>query len=250
MITVVLVEPMGDMNIGAVSRAMMNTDVDKLILVNPQCNHLSESSSLASVHAQDILKNAKVVPSLDLAIDGMDLKVAITRRVGQYRKRDFFLSDFAEFVLDYNKQNVALVFGREMSGLTTDEVFCCDLICSIPASKKLPSLNLAQAVMLVLHQLYTAELNSTLIRTPVSRKNFDGMIDSITDGLSELGFFKKTPSWRLENYIRKILLRSRMDYYDVRMIDNLFVRIKGMAKKLRKEVESGKAKSQKSKGSP
>ncbi len=235
MITVVLVEPEGEENVGAVARAMMNMDVERLVLVNPLCDHLSRNSLNYAVHAALILKNAGVYPSLDKALEDSELSAAVTRRTGQWRRKDFNLGDFSKYLLKYGDRNVKLVFGREKYGLTNDEIQCCDLVCSIPSSEKFPSINLAQAVMIALYDIYTAKPdNAKDNRFPASRKDFDIMIGSIESALEEMEFFRNVPSWRLTNYIKKILLRSSLDSYDCLVIKNIFKRIKGKFIQLKK----------------
>lgn len=159
MITVVLVETEGEENIGAVARAMMNMDVDSLALVNPHCDHLSKSALNYAVHASEILEKARVFTSLGEALDDADLSAAITRRTGQWRKRDFILEDFSKFLTGYEDRNVSLVFGREKYGLTNEEIRSADLICSIPSSEKFPSINLSQSVMITLYDIYRTNLH-------------------------------------------------------------------------------------------
>jgi tRNA(Leu) C34 or U34 (ribose-2'-O)-methylase TrmL len=121
---------------------MKNMDVNRLILVHPLCDHLSRDARNYSVHAQDILESAIIVENLQEALSGCDLSAAMTRRSGQWRKKDFWLEDLALFLTGYDDKTVSLVFGREQSGLTNDEIRACDVQCAIPSSRQFPSLNL------------------------------------------------------------------------------------------------------------
>jgi tRNA/rRNA methyltransferase len=239
MIHVVLVNSEGDENIGAAARAMMNMDVRDLVLVGPACDHLSPGAKNYAVHAQEILKNARIVPALGEALKDADLSAAVTRRVGQWRKRDYYLENFAEHLRSYRNKEVYLVFGREKHGLTNEEIDQCDLVCSIPSSKEFPSLNLAQAVMVVLYEIFKSNhrakdgKDNDSIYQPASRRDFDGMLDQITRTLDGLGFFKNVPESRLENYLKKILLRSKLDEYDTKVIKSVFKRIQGIVKRLK-----------------
>ncbi len=241
MIHIVLVEPEGEENIGSAARAMMNMDVSSLILIHPLCNHLSQNALNYAVHAKDILKNAQIYPVLNEALNNSDLSAAVTRRIGQWRKRDFILEDFSQFILNYKKKNVYLVFGREKNGLTNEEIQQCDLICTIPASSKFPSINLAQAVMITLYDIYRTKNHSNKDKhfSPVNRKNFDSMMNKIITALDEMDFFKSVPEWRLKNYIKKILLRAKLEEYDCVVIDHLFGRISGKIKQLKKDAAGG-----------
>lgn len=240
MITVVLVETEGEENIGAISRAMMNMEVSDLALVNPRCDHLSRRAENYSVHAAGILKNARVFTSLDDALSKADISAAITRRVGQWRKRDFVLGDFSEYLLDYPGMDISLVFGREKYGLTNEEIRSCDLICSIPSSAAFPSINLAQAVMVTLYDIYRAGLSRREKKAdkPAARENFDSMMDGIILSLETMDFFKTVPSWRLGNYLNKILHRAKLDDKDCLVIRNLFERIGGKFSRFKRRESS------------
>ncbi len=238
MISVVLVEPEGEENVGFVARAMKNMGVENLVIINPRCNYLSKNALFYSVHANDILKKARLYENLESALKEADISVAITRRTGQWRIRDFVLEDFSKYIKDYENKKVYLVFGREKFGLTNEEIRKCDLICSIPSSEKFPSLNLSHAVIVVLYDIYRETLQKKLKTkdNPADRKNFDSMLKTIISTLDELDFFKNVPSWRLENYIKKILLRSKLKNYDCMVIEHLFARIRGQIKQYKKDL--------------
>jgi tRNA/rRNA methyltransferase len=240
LINVVLVSPEGEENVGSIARAMMNMDVEHLVLVDPLCSHLSKGALNYAVHAADILKNAKVFKTLEESLSGSDLKVAISRRIGQWRKRDFVLEDFARFLLDYHDKNISLVFGREKSGLTNEEINLCDVVCSIPSSKKFPSINLAQAVMLVLYEIFKKQNTGGISRSVAERELFDKMMDQIIEAFDEMEFFKNVPQWRLKTYLKKILIRAKLDEYDAKVIKNVFYRIAGIVKRMKKDSHKPK----------
>lgn len=239
MIHVVLVNPEGEENVGAAARAMMNMDVHDLTLVSPACDHLSRQALNYAVHAGDILKKARVVNGLSDALKGADLAAAVTRRVGQWRKRDYYLEKFAEKTASYKNKKVVLVFGREKSGLTNEEIDLCDVVVSIPSSEKFPSLNLAQAVMVTLYEIFKANSRKkhgrATIYEPASRKEFGSMMEQMILTLDGLDFFKNVPKSRLNNYLRKIFTRADLDSYDTNVIENIFTRIEGIVKRIRKD---------------
>lgn len=230
MIHIVLVGPEGPENIGAVSRSMLNMNVNSLLLVRPGCDHLSKAALAYSVHAHEVLQTASVFDSLESALKGADISIAVSRRIGQFRRQDYTLPGLPNLLKNYTEKEVYLVFGREKTGLTNEELASCDLICSIPSAPEFPSLNLAQAVMVTLYELYSADERARL-ENPVriaSREDFDGMLSEIITSLEELNYFKHVPTWRLENYLKKVLLRAKLDTYDTMVIRNLFTRIRGM----------------------
>ena len=203
-----------------------------LILINPECEYLSSSALNHSVHAQNILREATVLSSLPEGLQGSDISIAVSRRVGQWRKRDFTAESLAKFLIDYKEKEVCLVFGREKTGLTNEEIRECDVICTIPSSSDFPSLNLAHSVMVVLYEIFKAwhiDVKSNI----ANRDDFNLMLDQIISALSEMEYFKTVPEWRLKNYLKKILLRAKLNEQDVLIINNLFDRIKGIVKRLK-----------------
>jgi tRNA/rRNA methyltransferase len=227
MINVVLVEPGGEENVGSVSRAMMNMNVSNLILVNPRCNHLSEKSLNFAVHSKKILENAVIKPSLYGALSGTDLGIAVTRRTGNWRKRDLFLNQLPDFLSGYKNKKIHLVFGREANGLTNEEIDSCDLICSIPSSDEFPSINLSHSVILVLYEIFSRPGLKKEIKN-AEKAGFDAMIESIYSAFHEMNFFKENEQKILKKYIRKILLRAGLDDFDTGYINKIFQNIKGI----------------------
>lgn len=155
-VAIVLVGPQGDANIGAAARAMKNFEVTDLRLVNP-VPHLTKPAYMWAVEAKDVLTQAAVVSSLDEALQDCSCSAAFTRRTGTRRKRHLILHEAAPlFVERARAGRLALVFGREDKGLSNDEVRRCDYVVEIPTSEALPSINLAQSVILACYELAQA----------------------------------------------------------------------------------------------
>ncbi|MBW2996374.1 RNA methyltransferase [Candidatus Woesearchaeota archaeon] len=148
MISVILIEPKNSGNIGAIARSMANFGFSKLVLVNPKCNHLSQTARNRAKWAQDVLKKAKVVKK----IPKLDTLVATTAKIGT----DYNIprSPITPAQLSkVAKGNIGLLFGRESIGLTNEEIQKADFVVTIPASKKYPVMNLSHAVSIVLYEL-------------------------------------------------------------------------------------------------
>src|SRR5437870_6604816 len=157
-IQVVLVEPRYGGNVGQVARAMMNFGLSRLVLVNPR-EHLTAESYWMAREGKSILDGAQVHTCLEGALQEADLAVGTTRRVGKYRRPAVTPEEFASEAAPLTQHNtVAIVFGREDSGLSASELALCQWIVSIPASENFPSLNLAQAVLLVAYTLFRKSL--------------------------------------------------------------------------------------------
>jgi TrmH family RNA methyltransferase len=155
----VLVEPREPGNIGACARAIKNMDFRKLCLVNPPSAMTDEAQWFAR-NANDILDSAEVFPSMQEAINDKHYVVGTSRRRGRRRGAFIPLEEGARRIREIAGSNkVALLFGREDRGLYNEEIEECAFLMTIPASKKQPSINLAQAVMIIAYELSKAGIN-------------------------------------------------------------------------------------------
>lgn len=146
---VIIVEPAREENVGAAARAMKTMGFENLYLVNPKCKYLGEKS-IATAHAsRDILENASIFTSLQQAIEGMDLVIASTAKKRTVYEDNHAVEQLPSIILAKGDllQKVAVVFGREESGLSNEELSLCHLFSSIPMVRPYPSLNLSQAIM-------------------------------------------------------------------------------------------------------
>jgi tRNA/rRNA methyltransferase len=156
----IIVEPAREENVGAAARAMKTMGISQLRLVNPQCNHMGERA-LATAHAShDILENAQLLPAFEAAIKDMDLVIGSTAKKRNVYEDYHPVEDIPGIILGKGDTiaRVAVVFGREESGLTNDELGQCHLLSTIPMYRKYPSLNLGQAVM-----VYSAYLSQVTL---------------------------------------------------------------------------------------
>lgn len=151
----VLVGPENPGNIGFVTRALANFGVHELRIVGED-HRQDQFAQMLSVHAHEILDNAGVFESLDAALVDIDLAWAATARTGGNHSVTRALVPLSELP-DPNAIDgrIALVFGRESTGLFNDEIALCDLVFTIPASKEYPSFNLSHAVSIVLFHLFS-----------------------------------------------------------------------------------------------
>ncbi len=151
MFTVVLVEPESDGNIGFVARVMKNFGIKDLVLVNPKAP-LTDDVKAYSMHGYDVYEQSKRVRSLE-CLGKFDVVVGFSAKVGcgsGLLRHPLALKELSGVI---SGRNTALVFGRESSGLSNDELAMCDIISTIPASPKYPTMNLSHAVCVVLYEL-------------------------------------------------------------------------------------------------
>lgn len=138
-------------NIGALARVMHNFDFDRLILWNPQCDHLCKEALDRATHAKEILHHVRIIDT----VESYDVLIGTTSIVGtDYNvvRNVIPISKLATMPL---KGKVGLIFGREGDGLTTEELKKCDIVVTIPTTKKSPTMNVSHAAAIVLYELFT-----------------------------------------------------------------------------------------------
>ncbi len=232
-LAIVLVEPQGPANIGAAARAMKNFGISELRLVSP-CDHLSDEARCWAVDARDLLESAKIFPTLDAALSDIAFSAAFTRRFGKARKRRMSVAEAAPVLAARASDGgAALVFGPEESGLANEHVERCDATVEIPSSPDLPSLNLAQSVLIACYEI------SRIIPTPapdprmqesfVPRERISALIAEAHEALSALGYDDEGPlqlRTRIKERLERIFGRAGLTERDAGMIEGLAARIK------------------------
>ena len=161
-IDIVLVEPSHPGNIGGVARAMKNMGLKNLVLVKPR-EFPAKEAEWRAASAIDVLQNARVLSSLDEAIADKQFVVGTSARerripwpVQDARLAGARVCEHSAF------EKVAILFGREDSGLNNDELRRCNLHCYIPTHEDYESLNLAMAVQIVCYEIRMTQLDGQL----------------------------------------------------------------------------------------
>lgn len=208
MINIVLIEPEKSGNVGAVARAMKNFNFENLYLVNPKCNHLEKEAMDRAKHAKEILTNAKIITSSDLK--RFDYKIATTSQLGtdyNIPRSPITPSELTKIIKP--KANIALIFGRESSGLNNKEIQEMDFIVTIPTSKKYHSMNLSHAVTIILYELFDQE-NITSHIKPVGEKELEQMQKMLNQILDKIEFKTKEKKETQKKVWKRIFSKSFM----------------------------------------
>lgn len=154
-LTVVLMEPKFEGNVGAIARSMANFRLEKLVLVNP-CPLGAEAYKRAK-HGRWILESARLAKSLTAALDEADLVVGTTG-IPASSERSIHRQAIAPRELASKlaavEGNVAMLFGREDYGLYNDVLDRLDILVNVPCSPKYPVLNVSQAATVLFYELY------------------------------------------------------------------------------------------------
>jgi len=233
----VLYRPQSGGNVGAAARALKNMGFDDLRLVGRVPTNDREAVKMA-VHADDLLASATVYPDLGAALEYCSFAVGTTSRRGGYRSRATPLRPAAaelDALAAANK--IALVFGREDRGLTNRELKLCHRLITIPTAPDYPSLNLAQAVMVVAYELMMAAGASAQVeagRAPefVAAAVSDPMLERLAEALVSIGFIPDDNPDHIMFSLREIFGRSGLTAREVEILN-------GMARQMRWVAEGG-----------
>lgn len=222
--SVVLVGPTSSANIGAVCRAMANFGVEDLRLVSPQCNYDDEEASRLAVFAAPLLRRAVVFPDLTAALADCHYSVAATRRSGGCRNK---LAPLSRVAADLFAQtaHVALVFGRERSGLTTEEVMSCSHAAAIDTSEN-GSLNLAQAVVVFLYEFSREMVAPSALESASlpTQGDYDRLFLSMEEVLEKIGYINRQKPEALMNRVRRIH-QTVSNRDDLNMLQGIWTRL-------------------------
>jgi tRNA/rRNA methyltransferase len=223
--SIILMEPSLSVNVGAVARAMKNMGFTALRLVYPQggSEHLSDPARRMSAGAEDILEQARVFPSLGEALAGFQLVAGCTARKGQGRTPLLSPRGLRELAAKRGPDTrFGVVFGREDRGLTNAELDLCHLVVTVPTAPEHPSLNLAQAVLLVCYELRGgAEAGSTDMPprgSPATSQELEELYGHARDVLLRVGFLDPQNPDRILRVLRRLLGRAGPDSREVAIL--------------------------------
>jgi tRNA (cytidine32/uridine32-2'-O)-methyltransferase len=224
-IRVVLVNTSHPGNIGATARAMKIMDLKRLYLVAPKL-FPHEKAVWRSVGAADLLDNAVVVDSLDQAIADCGVVVGASAR---QRRIPWPLQDArsaaASMVEAASAGNqVAVVFGREDSGLSNEELHQCHFHLTIPTSENYSALNLAAAVQVVAYEILMASHQK---QTPVEQQwdvtlanadDLERLLAHYEQVMIGLDFYDPSTPKQLMTRLRRLFMRSRLDKMEINIL--------------------------------
>jgi tRNA/rRNA methyltransferase len=227
--SVVLVAPQGALNVGSVARAMANFGFSDLRLVTPEIDHLGNEARRMAVKAASILESASVYPDLPAALADCHLALGTTRRFGKYRENFLYPDDISEFATPFTAHGrIALVFGREDSGLLTEELDLCQRFITIPTCDTLPSMNLAQAVSLCLYETSKVTTERSVQeggRPLASGEMLEAMYQHLRKSLLAIDYLHPQNPDHILHAFRRIFGRAQLDDREVRII-------RGMCRKI------------------
>jgi tRNA (cytidine32/uridine32-2'-O)-methyltransferase len=217
-IKIILVETSHPGNIGGVARAMKNMTMTQLRLVNPKIFPCAEATSRAS-GADDVLARAGIYATLQEAIADCQLVIGASARSRTVGWPEISARAAAQQCLAQTEEsNIALVFGRENSGLTNQEMDLCHSLLKIPCNPHYSSLNLAAAVQVVCYELFVTatekqeKLNVNKEAAPLaSAEQMESFYQHLQQTLADIGFLQPEKTESLMRKLRKVYNRTLLD---------------------------------------
>ncbi len=237
-IHIVLVETSHPGNIGAAARAIKNMGLSHLRLVKPQKFPSGTATARAS-GAIDILQNAQIYESLADAIADCSLVFGTSARERSIAWTPLTPRMCAEKALEIQKP-VALVFGREHSGLTNEELDLCHYAIRIPTNPQFSSLNVAAAVQVLCYELHCQEqLLSVQARInelpeaeepPVSAETMHVFYQHLEQTLIEIGFLDPENPRQLMRRLQRFFNRAQPTEIEMNILRGVLTAAQGKGK--------------------
>ena len=144
-------------NLGAVCRSLLNHGFDSLRLVQPKCHPDDLEARNRAKHAGRVLDSCKIYDSFEDAVADCSLVVGTSgkREIGEKTQKRHFMYpwEFAERI-ESTRQSVALIFGEEGKGLSTEDLLRCDYLVTLPTWEGYPITNLSHAVHTLTYELH------------------------------------------------------------------------------------------------
>lgn len=222
-IRIVLCQTSHPGNIGSTARAMKTMGLSRLYLVRPKHFPDGEANSLA-VNAADLLDTAVVTQTLEEALADCQFVIGVSGKQRSLSQQVITVREAAAEVKNIAAhQEVALVFGTEMSGLSNEEADRCHMLATIPANPEYTSLNLAQAVQIMCYELRMAITTGELHyqKKPAelaSQQDLERFYEHMREVLEQIGYINPRAPKKLFERLRRMYGRTRLEKEEVNLL--------------------------------
>ena len=238
-IRIVLVGTQHPGNIGAAARALKTMGLSRLVLVAPE-QYPADEAFRRAAGADDLLASASVVATLAEAVADCRLVLGCTARSRRVALQELDPRAAALRIVDLaTADQVALVFGRERTGLSNEELQLCHASVHIPANPEYSSLNLAAAVQVLAYELRVALLamaghvspgNEARQETVASHAQMEGFFAQLGETLDDIDFHKGRAPDSAMRKLRRLFLRAGLNEQEVRLMRGILADAQRMAR--------------------
>lgn len=228
-VKIVLVGTSHPGNVGSAARAMKVMGMSQLVLVDPQCE-IDEQALALAAGASDVVENAEIVKSLEEAVDDCVLVVGSSARSRTLNWPMLEPRSCGEkMAIEGAAAPVALVFGRERTGLTNEELQKCHYHACIPANPEYSSLNLAMAVQTFSYEVRMAHLNNERSQfTPAAdadyprHKELELFYQHLEKVMIDSQFISQQQPGQVLNKLRRLFSRARPEAQELNILRGMF----------------------------
>ncbi len=240
-IRIVLVETSHPGNIGATARAMMNMGLEHLFLVQPHKFPSAVATARAS-GASGILERAKICADLPEALAGCRLVFGASARSRSIPWPEISPEICAEKAQTMNGE-VALVFGREHSGLTNEELDHCHFLVKIPTNEQFSSLNVAAAVQVLSYEMRRLWLKNPNAGTSLDKNNAgeEGFTPATAEDMARfythlfetlqgIGYFDPEKPKRLVRRLHRLFNRAIPEHSEIKLLRGILKAVQDRTK--------------------
>jgi tRNA/rRNA methyltransferase len=226
----VLVDTSHPGNVGATARAMKTMGFSELVLVNPRYpDVLSHEDAIAFASgATEVLSTARIVHSLEEALEGYNFCVALSARLREFSPPRYEPRSLASHLQSNDGLRAALVFGSERYGLSNEQVEKCQAIVSVSTNAEYGSLNLAQAVQIVAYECRMAGIASNIESSGLNQIGFtgdlatneqiEGMFVHLEQALIDIEFLDQHNPKKLMSRLRRLFARTALETEEVNIL--------------------------------
>lgn len=228
-IRIVLINTFHPGNIGAIARAMKNMGLTNLYLVDPN-DYPSEEATSRAAGAVDLLKNATIVSTFEEAITDCSLVIGTSARHRTFQLPIMNARECAESVIPEAKShNVAIVFGRETTGLLNEEIAQCHRQVYIDANDDYPVLNISQAVQIVAYEIWMANQNKDFSKQDTGeyprKKDMDLFYEHLEETLYGIKFIVKKHPGKVLDKLHRFFNRSRPEKQELGILRGILAAV-------------------------
>jgi tRNA (cytidine32/uridine32-2'-O)-methyltransferase len=229
---VVLVGTLHSGNIGSAARAMKNMGLSRLYLVAP-AEFPHREATYRAVQATDVLESAVVTTTLAEAVADCSLVIGTSARERRIQLPQLGPRELGPLcLLEHGGEEVALVFGREDSGLSNEELRLCHWHVHVPTSASYSSLNLAAAVQLLCYELRMCALETNGVPAPpawdeplATVEGMERFYEHLERTLTDIGFLDPAAPRQLMVRLRRLFNRVQLDQMELNILRGMLTEI-------------------------
>lgn len=225
-IAIVLVSPQTGGNIGSVARAMTNMSLSDLRIVQPRVDPFGEDAQKLAHGSLELLQKAKIYATIQESIGNCAFVLGTSHKPMRYKRPSYTAREIGPKILPYCQENtIAILFGREDHGLSNEEIELCTWLINIPSPCAYPTLNLAQAVMVICYELYMSTYSHTIKENNcklVTFQDLDKYLWSLHELLLQSGFqYKNDRPELFIGILRRLFTKKDLEEHELRVLYKL-----------------------------